>query len=174
MGDGKGIFSRLRGMLQAREETVLLTPSSAIEHLKDAEQRLEREFDGTLKALSERFLDESARTRENIARLKEGKLLNRNVEERHLQILEGNRSAYIKKVEQFLEDIDSSQPLGKEKAQETAALFRVSLEGFVKSTQKSYFILQEFLANESGVIAGNLKRFDSLISEIKGKAESQE
>ena len=53
---GQGLFSRLRGMLQAREETVLLTPSSAIEHLKDAEQRLEREFDGTLKALSKPFL----------------------------------------------------------------------------------------------------------------------
>ncbi len=174
MGDGKGIFSRLRGMLQARQETVLLTPASAIGHLDEAEQRLRRESDASLAALAARFSGESAKTRENIVSLRKRELLNRNIEERHLQILEGNRSAYIKKVEQFLEIMESSLPFRREKAQETAALFRMSLEGFVKSTQKSYFILQEFLANESGAIAGNLKRFDSLITELKDKAESQE
>lgn len=171
---GQGLFSRLRGMLQQRQETLMLTPASTIGHLKNAELRLETGFEGTLKALSERFFDESAKTRENILRLREGELINRNVEERHLQIMEGNRSAYIRKVEQFLETMESSLPFRKEKAQETAALFRMSLEGFVKSTQKSYFILQEFLANESGAIAGNLKAFDSLIAELREKADSHE
>src|SRR3989344_6033073 len=99
----RGFFSRVRGMLQSRQEAVILTPNSAIDRINDAERLLERKYDGTLRVLSERFCNESRKTKENITRLREGNLLNRNVEERHLHIMEGNRSAYIKKVEQFLE-----------------------------------------------------------------------
>ncbi|MBS3165353.1 hypothetical protein J4439_08040 [Candidatus Woesearchaeota archaeon] len=170
----RGFFSRVRGMLQSRQEAVILTPNSAIDRINDAERLLERKYDGTLRVLSERFCNESRKTKENITRLREGNLLNRNVEERHLHIMEGNRSAYIKKVEQFLEEVGSHQPSGNDTERETAALLREGLERLVKSTQKGYFILQEFLANESGAIAGNLKMFDSLITELKKEADAHE
>lgn len=171
-----GFFDRLKGILQGQspKEQLVLTPESALEQLEVLSGKIERGFDEKLTALSERFKRESSKTRKNIQRLEQGTLLNKDVETRHLQLMEGNRKAYIRKIEQFLDAVAETTSLNKEKAHQTAEYLRDRLESLLKSTQKSYFVLQEFLANESRNLASNLKAFDKLISELKETHESQE
>ncbi len=167
-------LTKLKKMFKATEEHLLLAPQHAIQHLEDAEKKLENEFEDTLSRLSERFDKESHKTRKNITRLQGGELLNTKVEKRHLQIMEGNRDAYVKKVEQFIHAVDNRQPIKKEHAPHVKTELEEKLERLLKSTQKAYFVLQEFLANESRAIAGNLKMFDSLLKELDREIEEQE
>ncbi len=169
-----GFLDRVLGMLQGQspKEQLVLTPASALEQLESISERIERGFDEKLASLSERFRNESGKTRDNLKKLEAGTLLNKAVEKRHLQIMEGNRNAYIRKIEQFLDAVASIAPLDREGGHQAAECLRERLESLLKSTQKSYFVLQEFLANESRDIAGNLKAFDRLITELKEILES--
>lgn len=171
-----GFLDRVLGMLQGQspKEQLVLTPASALEQLDPLSERIERGFDEKLANLSERFRNESGKTRDNLKKLEAGTLLNKDVEKRHLQIMEGNRNAYIRKIEQFLDAVASIAPLDRANAPQAAEYLRERLESLLKSTQKSYFVLQEFLANESRDIAGNLKAFDRLIAGLKEPLESQE
>ena len=171
-----GFFERLKEVLQGGEakQPLHLTPVSALEQLESLSDKMKRGLDEKLIALFERFEHESGKTRGNITKLEQGTLINKDVETRHLQIMEGNRTAYIRKVEQFLDAVDEATPRDKGKAHRTADYLRERLESLLKSTQKSYFVLQEFLANESRNLASNLKAFDKLISELQKLQESQE
>ncbi len=171
-----GFLDRVLGMLhgQSPKEQPVLTPASALEQLELLNERIERDFDEKLANLSERLRNESGKTRGNLKKLEAGTLLNKAVEKRHIQIMEGNRVAYIKKIWQFLDAVADTAPLDKERGHQAAEYLRERLESLLKSTQKSYFVLQEFLANESRDIAGNLKAFDRLVTELKETLESQE
>lgn len=171
-----GFLDRVLGMLQGQspKEQLVLTPASALEQLEQLNESIVRGFDEKLANLSERFRNESGKTRDNLKKLKAGTLLNKAVEKRHLQLMEGNRDAYIRKIGQFLDAVASIAPLGRARASQAAEYLRERLESLLKSTQKSYFVLQEFLANESRDLAGNLKAFDRLITELKETLGSQE
>lgn len=103
--------------------------------------------------------------RQNIEGLKKAELRNKNVPEKAKHFMEGNRTIYIQKTEQFLESI--SVPEDAENIKQFLSDFDKRLDVFGKSTIRSYSILREFFEEEVSKIANNIKKIDKSISEIK-------
>ena len=72
--------------------------------------------------------------------------------------MEGNRVAYIKKTEQFVDELKQSFSFNNYRVTDDKLIKKITkvneiIENYYKQTQKSYYILQEFFANESHKVA---------------------
>ena len=109
-----------------------------------------------LKAYIERIDNEISKARENLDILRSAKLHNPNITVKEKQFMEGNRDAYTKRAEAFLKNLD----FGEKDYNSVIALcsyFNKDLESFGKSTFKAYQVLKHFFANESKMVAINIK-----------------
>ncbi|MBS3100645.1 hypothetical protein J4204_00760 [Candidatus Woesearchaeota archaeon] len=113
-----------------------------------------------------RISEELQRARINVEVLENAKLQNPNIPFRAKQYMEGNRKAYVRAVNSFLGHMEINN-----RDYFYLVGFCKQFDGMInelnKGTLRSYTILQEFFANETGRIAHNLKNFDALFSELK-------
>ena len=110
--------------------------------------------------------EELQKSRINIELLENAKLQNPNIPFKAKQYMEGNRQAYIRSVNSFLGHMEINN---KEYFYlvDFCKEFDELINNLNKSTLRSYTILQEFLANETGKIAQNIKNFDRLFTELR-------
>ncbi|GEM_PF-4837144 len=132
---------------------------------KGSIEHLFREFSGRINELSETI-------KQRCDELGKAELQNKNIPLRALTIMEGNRKAYIQKTIHFtgrikgildeLETLTNSSSIieGVSKMNEV-------FDEYGKSTQKPYYILQEFFANESHRIANDIKKISESIGNFK-------
>ena len=110
--------------------------------------------------------DEIKKCAENLEILKNAELKNPNIPIRAKQAMEGNREAYIKRIEIFLNNINLNKT-DYDELMDFCRNFSEELDILARSTLKSYHILQQFLANESSAIALNIKNMDNFVKELK-------
>ncbi|NOZ80967.1 MAG: hypothetical protein GXP63_04810 [DPANN group archaeon] len=145
-----------------REDLEKLFDEKAVSLIEQEKARVGR-FVGELESIKSSI-------REDLSLLEHAQLKNKNIPNKHLQLLEGNRPAYIQKMHDFneklsLEDsFDALEPFVEKT--------RRGLEHLSKSTTKSYMILQEFFANESFKVARDIKKVDELVESIEGYLSS--
>jgi len=130
-------------------------------------KRILDELSSKIKAIKNKINEEIEKTKQNLEILKNAQLRNPKIPFRAKQLMEGNRDAYIKRVDIFLRQIELDK--NYEELLDFCNNFDNKLTDFGKSTVKAYHVLQEFLANESGAIAGNIKNIGNLIKDVKGK-----
>ena len=109
--------------------------------------------------------DERAKAAENIKKLEDAKLQNPNIPARAKIIMEGNRTAFIKKISFFFNNIDLKfdnyyRLIKKCKDIEN------DINAFGKATARSYQVLNEFFAREAEIMAMNVKSVESYLKEI--------
>lgn len=92
--------------------------------------------------------------------LEEAKLRNDNMPERVIHIMEGNRKSYINSVNNFISRLQRPSAINYSSVSEFVSQFEDNITSFAKASSKSYHILQEFFAHESGKIAQNVKDID--------------
>ncbi|MBU0536449.1 MAG: hypothetical protein KKE20_05760 [Nanoarchaeota archaeon] len=102
------------------------------------------------------------RARECSASLEAARLSNDKIPERAIQIMEGNRDAYIKSVSLFLDQIKTPTAVNMGHITEYLSRFEDNLNYFTKTSSRSYYVLQEFFKDESGSIAQYIKRIDAI------------
>lgn len=100
------------------------------------------------------------KARISAAALEKASLRNENIPERALQIMQGNREAYIKSVNLFLNQLKTLNTVNFGNVQDFISRFEDNLNTFTKMSSKSYYILQEFFRNESAEIAQHIKKID--------------
>lgn len=113
-----------------------------------------------------RIAEEVQRARYSIEILENAKLQNPNIPFKAKQYMEGNRKAYIRAVNSFLGHLEINNK-DYYYLLDFCKLFDEMINDLNKGTLRSYTILQEFFANETGRIAQNLKNFDVLFKELK-------
>jgi len=123
-------------------------------------------------------------SRANLNKLEHAELRNKNIGGRDLEVMKGNRSSYIKRTEQFLLLQESLDKEEKEKI--TYKVLKIfvqkyqqELKAYHDVTLKPYAVLQHFFANESYIIAKNIKELDEEMRRLdlllqKQSTESQE
>jgi len=116
--------------------------------------------------------EELQRTRFNIERLENAKLQNPNIPFKAKQYMEGNRKVYIRSVNSFLGHIEINNK-DYHYLLEFCKEFEKMINALNKDTLRSYTILQEFFANESGKIAENLRNFDKLFNALRSALNSE-
>ena len=101
----------------------------------------------------------------DLENLENAKLKNPNIPQKMIDMMTGNRESYIKKNQIFLDSIN----LSKDYTDVDYFLDEIqgSLDDLHKSTQKSYYVLHEFFEHEAYKVASNIKKIDSLITELK-------
>jgi hypothetical protein len=82
----------------------------------------------------------------SLRNLHKSKLLNTNIPEREVQIMDGNRDNYIKKVSHFTSSIDV--PKTYLDTYDYCVTFSKELEQLNRDVQKNIFVLQHFFSNE--------------------------
>jgi len=141
-------LAELEAWLNERSKPLM---EEAMQHAKDILMKVDEELQ---------------RTRFNLEVLENASLQNPNIPFKAKQYMEGNRKAYIKAITSFLGRMEVNNR-DYYYLLEFCKEFEKLIENLNTGTLRSYMILQEFFANESGKIAKNLKNFDLLFKELK-------
>jgi hypothetical protein len=118
-----------------------------------------------LESIKEKINKEKKKSKENIGALDKAELRNKNVPERVKQIIDGNRSTYIQKVNMLIEKVNL--PGNFDKIIEYCDSFDMDLEFFGKSTLKGHQVLQEFFGEEVRNVAENVRDMGKLVKVAK-------
>ena len=110
--------------------------------------------------------DEKEKAFENIKILEAAKLQNPKIPERVKTIMEGNRSAFIKKISFFLGNIDLKFHDCDEILKKCDEI-KNQTDNLGKSTARSYQVLNEFFAREAERIAANIKNIENYSKDIE-------
>lgn len=92
--------------------------------------------------------------------LEEARLRNDKMPERVIHIMEGNRKSYLTAINNLMGRIQPPSTINFSSVSEYVSQFEDSITSFAKMSSKSYHILQEFFAHESGEIAQRIKEID--------------
>lgn len=110
--------------------------------------------------------DEKEKALENMKILEDAKLQNPKIPERIKTIMEGNRSAFIKKISFFLGNIDLKFHDCDEILKKCDEI-KNQIDNLGKSTARSYQVLNEFFAREAERIAANIKNIENYSNGIE-------
>lgn len=102
----------------------------------------------------------------NMEKLEHAELHNKNIQQRLIDIMDGNRKAYIAKVFAFFSQIAPPEGIDPEVTANYINKFREQLFQMSAATAKPYYVLQEFFAHESHDVAMNVKKAEVLVREI--------
>ena len=151
---------------QEQKQAHEISLHNAKEWLGEKAKPLSEEIRQNTESILMKVDEEAQKTRFNLEVLENAKLQNPNIPFRAKQYMEGNRKAYIKSVNSFLGHMEINNK-DYFYLLEFCKKFDDLLDELNKGTIRSYMILQEFFANETGKIAMNLKNFDSLFRQLK-------
>lgn len=118
-----------------------------------------------LKKVNEQISQKISETKQNLDTLNKMELMNPNIPERAKHFMKGNREAYTKKVNLFLDKIHPPQTI------ETLPIFHATIQNelkeFTQGTVRPFQILQEFFANESRQVMASIGSIEKEISSFK-------
>lgn len=129
------------------------------------------EFNRNIQYVVEAFNYKMKKITGDLDYLKNSQLSNPNIPQKAKQYMEGNREFYTNAVSSWTKSI-SIEPT-KESLQNLVVEFDKKLDELNKSTIRSYTILQEFFANESGKIAEGIKELNANVKKISGILSSE-
>jgi len=112
--------------------------------------------------------------RRQLTALGNAKLQNENISVRELQIMLGNRTAFITRIQRFNEKLKVPEIVDHETALAFSEKTLSEIKEMLASVEKSYHVLQFFYANEAQKIIGTLKKINSLCEKIKEMIDSDE
>ena len=163
----KKFFARLFGV---KKELKQLRKSELESYIK--EQLDKDSINSLLKEFSGRIDEISETIRERCDKLEKAELHNKNIPPRAITIMEGNRKAYIHKTMHFTGKIIEILSEIKALNNSNEIIDKISkinemLDEYNKTTQKPYYILQEFFANESHKVASGIKEISGSIDNFK-------
>ena len=133
---------------------------------------IERDLNENIESIRSRISQEAAQAKINLDALGKAELRNKREAPRIIQIMEGNREAYIKKVTAFVENI--RVPDSIEAINNYTMEFAKSIDELNKSTMRSYMVLREFVEHEVYKVAQNLKKIDESMKEFDSAVNKRE
>ena len=121
--------------------------------------------DSEIKIISKDISEEKKKMRENVAKLIDEVIEDPNVSVREKHFMEGNRKAYVQKVNAFLKDVNP--PENQEDCLEFCKSFDKALEYFGSGTIRNYQIVSHFFREDAIDISHNLNSIVKLVKKIK-------
>ncbi len=105
--------------------------------------------------------------------LDSAELHNKNIPNRAVHIMEGNRSAFIGKTKIIIKEIkDELSKLTSASFEDFFKKIEGLIDNYNKSTAKPYYVLQEFFGNESHQIAKSVKKLTQKLEGLKKNIEA--
>ena len=118
--------------------------------------------------INEKIIEANDKKEEIIHELRQlhkANLMNPNISQREIQIMEGNRENYIKRVSHFLTNIDI--PKNYLETYDYCLGFSKGIEELFKEVQKNIFVLSNFFGNELKTINKEITRLEQIIIDLR-------
>ncbi|MBN2457525.1 hypothetical protein JXB31_00150 [Candidatus Woesearchaeota archaeon] len=159
----------LKRMLKKEQEAeVLRIEKSRLKPwLSDEKKKRSDELDKDVKIAYERIREAICQAKELVLELESAELHNKKITTREINMMEGNRKAYMRNTEDFLEKIKRS--MGSVELDEFISCGKKHLEILGKSNIRPYSVMQHFFANESRKVAEKIKRISDELDELKAR-----
>jgi len=112
----------------------------------------------------------------NLSKLENAELKNKNISSRELEIMKGNRHSFIKRTEQFLQQLSSlynKEEITYADMKKVCDYYGAEIQIYHSATLKPYAVLQHFFANESYIVAKNIKEIDELMKQLQAIVQKQ-
>lgn len=106
-----------------------------------------------------------------LQKLQDASLMNENIPERVKHIMQGNRENYIRKINLFIENINP--PDEYLQIREFSKKITEDLDKLTGETQKSYFVLKEFLETELAGVAKKIKEIEKSAIKFRQDIEKE-
>ncbi|MBI4149286.1 hypothetical protein HY491_02465 [Candidatus Woesearchaeota archaeon] len=159
------MFSFLKKLRKPKEPEKLAVPGHVLHlHIEEWSAPLLERLSQQLHRYQAGMRGEIAETRQAITALMQARLRNEKIPEQHKILMQGNREIYAKRVQQFLDTL--VLPEDYPGLLQFAETFAQAMESLHESTQKSYAVLQQFLADEAYAVASSLKKLEQLTKDI--------
>ena len=95
--------------------------------------------------------------KEKLDRLEEATLRNPNIPEKAKQIMEGNRSSFVKQHNIFLDSLEVPDDVSYYKTNEFCDSFAEKIEHLAQTCSRNTMVLNEFFKNEAGAVSKGMK-----------------
>jgi hypothetical protein len=159
----KSIFKKEEPKEEPKKETASINELPS--WLDKKSKLVSSELANNLNPIKDSLKQEIELAKENTEKLSSAELRNPNIQPKEKQFMQGNREAYVKKANQFLNSIRI--PENNDDIIASYGHFENNLKNFGKSTARPYHILQNFFATESRELALNIKNLDNFMKELK-------
>jgi len=166
------LFGFINKFFSSKKETAVISIDDVGSWLSQKTSERIQAHDDNVDSKIEELKRVISSTREKLNVLENAQLRNENIQEKLKNFMVGNRSNYIKQVTIFLDGIII--PENRSDMGAFVESVNLSLDSLSKSATKSFYILQEFFANETGKVAEELKRIDSCLKDIKSSLDSSD
>ncbi|MFP4423873.1 MAG: hypothetical protein ACLFP2_01440 [Candidatus Woesearchaeota archaeon] len=154
----------LKSMRKKQEPQVV-----ALESLQDwflsVEEKARKDAESIVKSYQKLFDHRVELVFKALEVLEKATLRNPNIPHREIQIMEGNREAYIRSVRQLIESMNF--PENPDEAMNNENIER--MDGFAKETLKQYQVLSHFFSHELGGVSKHLKELDSYLKSMQSE-----
>lgn len=157
-------LSRIFGKKEEKVELSMKQLPKWVE--KRASTRLENINNDIEKHLS-RISDYIPKTNEALDKLANAELQNPKMITRAKQIMAGNREAYVKKVNLFLEMVSVPEKITISSIRMYLDDYDRAIKELTKSSARSYYVVAEFFGNEVGAVARIIKDIDNVMKKIE-------
>jgi hypothetical protein len=168
LGGKVGFFNKIKGLFDSKDE-----PSEESINSEDLTNWVNENTSESLGAIKEDIKaniedinKQRELVREKLEILETEELKNDKIPVKEMQIMQGNRKAYINMVDIFVGKIAPPEEINFKNISEYCSMFEEQMSDFGKSSAKSFYILSEFFKDNLSSIASHLKDIDKSIREL--------
>ncbi len=176
-----GFFQFLRDLF-AEEEVKIVIPKKTIAFAELSSwidthtNQNAKSISDSSKPILDKIDDAIFANQANLSKLEHAELKNKNISSRELEIMKGNRQSYIKKTSQFLQQLSSlynKEEITYADMKKVCDFYIQEIQSYHSATLKPYAVLQHFFANESYIVAKNIKEIDELMKQLQSIVQKQ-
>ncbi|MFH1053241.1 MAG: hypothetical protein V1740_02375 [Candidatus Woesearchaeota archaeon] len=157
----------IRNLFKKEEDKPIeISESNLINWFDEKIAELSKDLDENLKSIKLNIYEEIKTTQKNLEILGNASLRNPDISMKEKHLMHGNRQAYVRKIDVFLNQINVNEN-NFSKLLNFCDFFETNLIELGKSTARQYMVLQHFFGNESRDVAINLKNLENHIIRLK-------
>ena len=159
-----GIFDQLFKKKEEIEEYIISIDQAPKWYDKQTEPKKDR-LKQKIKQAKQKIIQNTQEVRQKLEKLQESGLMNPNIPERAKHFLQGNKEAYTKKINSFLDAL-----ILPEEVEELSGFFQdfnVQIQNLAQGIARPIQILNEFLSNETRAVSLPLGNIEKEIQKLK-------
>src|SRR3989338_2833694 len=171
----KKLFVKEKAREGPREESIEegISINNLNEWLNEKAKPIFEELNGKIREIAGRLSNEKQEALNNLDKLEKAKLQNPKIPEMAKIIMEGNRSAFLRKTAFFFNNL-SLEHADYDELIKKCENIEAEIDSLGKSTARSYMVLNEFFSHEAGKVAAKIKNIESYAKDAKNAAGSSE
>ncbi|MBN1156533.1 hypothetical protein JXA85_02890 [Candidatus Woesearchaeota archaeon] len=160
-----GIIGTIKKIFSSKEPELEEVKKSDLEEWFNKKYLWQIEkINSEIKKHSASFSQEKKKALLLLDELEKAELHNKKISKREIDIMEGNRASYIKKIRLFLSLVEMPEDVSL--LDDFEHSFDSMLDDLNKTTMKSFYVLQQFFANEAARVAASVKKMDDISKNI--------